>query len=66
MKFLIVKPSPLPISIPLRPKISPQDPVFKYLCFALRKYIFSLFPKINNLLKLFFEIKFLIIIRILL
>ena len=30
MKFLIVEPSPLPILIPLGPKYSPQDPVFKY------------------------------------
>ena len=30
MKFLIVKPSPLPILISLGPKYSPQDPVFKY------------------------------------
>ena len=30
MKFLIVGPSPLPIRIPLGPKYSPQDPVFKY------------------------------------
>ena len=30
MKFLIVKPSTLPILIPLGPKHSPQDPVFKY------------------------------------
>ena len=30
MKFLIVEPSPLPIIIPLGPKYSPQDPVFKY------------------------------------
>ena len=30
MKFLIVKSSPLPIPIPLGPKYSPQDPVFKY------------------------------------
>ena len=29
MKFLIVEPSPLPILIPLGPKYSPQDPVFK-------------------------------------
>ena len=31
MKFLIVEPSPLPILIPLGPKYSSQDPVFKYL-----------------------------------
>ena len=31
MKFLIVEISPLPILIPLGPKYSPQDPVFKYL-----------------------------------
>ena len=30
MKFLIVEPSPLPILIPLWPKYTPQDPVFKY------------------------------------
>ena len=30
MKFLIVEPSLLPILIPLAPKYSPQDPVFKY------------------------------------
>ena len=30
MKFLIVEPSPLPFLIPLEPKYSPQDPVFKY------------------------------------
>ena len=30
MKFLVVKPSPLPIRIPLGLKYSPQDPVFKY------------------------------------
>ena len=30
MKFLIVEPFPLPILIPLGPKYSPQDPVFKY------------------------------------
>ena len=30
MKFLIVEPSPLPILIPLGPKYSTQDPVFKY------------------------------------
>ena len=30
MKLLIVEPSPLPILIPLGPKYSPQDPVFKY------------------------------------
>ena len=30
MKFLIVEPSPLLILIPLGPKYSPQDPVFKY------------------------------------
>ena len=30
MKFLIVEPSPLPILIPLGPKYSPLDPVFKY------------------------------------
>ena len=30
MKFLIVESSPLPIPVPLRPKYSPQDPVFKY------------------------------------
>ena len=30
MKFLIVEPSPLPILIPLGPKYSPQDLVFKY------------------------------------
>ena len=29
MKFLIVEPAPLPILIPLGPKYSPQDPVFK-------------------------------------
>ena len=29
MKFFIVEPSPLPILIPLGPKYSPQDPVFK-------------------------------------
>ena len=29
MKFLIVEPSPLPILIPLGPKYSPRDPVFK-------------------------------------
>ena len=31
MKFLIVEPSPLPILIPLGPKYSPQDPVFKLI-----------------------------------
>ena len=30
MKLLIVEPSPLPILTSLRPKYSPQDPVFKY------------------------------------
>ena len=30
MEFLIVEPSPLLILIPLGPKYSPQDPVFKY------------------------------------
>ena len=30
MKFLTVELSPLPILIPLGPKYSPQDPVFKY------------------------------------
>ena len=30
MKFLIVVSSPLPILIPLGPKYSPQDAVFKY------------------------------------
>ena len=30
MKFLIVEPSSLPIRIPLGPKYSPKDPVFKY------------------------------------
>ena len=30
VKFLIVEPSPLPILIPLGPKYSPQDSVFKY------------------------------------
>ena len=30
MKFLIVKPYPFPIRIPLGPKYSPQDPVFKH------------------------------------
>ena len=29
MKFLIVKPSPLPILIPLGPKNLPQDPVYR-------------------------------------
>ena len=29
MKFLIAEPSPLPILIPLGPKYSPQDPIFK-------------------------------------
>ena len=29
MKFLIAEPSPLPILIPLGPKYSPRDPVFK-------------------------------------
>ena len=29
-KFLFDKPSPLAILIPLGPKYSPQDPVFKY------------------------------------
>ena len=29
MEFLIVEPSPLPILIPIGPKYSPQDPVFK-------------------------------------
>ena len=29
MKFLIVEPTSLPILIPLGPKYSPQDPVFK-------------------------------------
>ena len=31
MKFLIVEPSPFHILIPLGPKYSPQDHVFKYL-----------------------------------
>ena len=31
MKFLTVESSPLPILIPLGPKYSPQDPVFKYV-----------------------------------
>ena len=31
MKFLVVEPSELPILIPVGPKYSPQDPVFKYL-----------------------------------
>ena len=30
MKFLIEEPSPLPILIPLGPKYSPLDPVFRY------------------------------------
>ena len=30
MKSLIVESSPLPILIPLGPKYSPQDPIFKY------------------------------------
>ena len=30
LKFLIVESSPLSIHIPLGPKYSPQDPVFKY------------------------------------
>ena len=30
IKFLIVEPSPLPNLIPLGPKYSPHDPVFKY------------------------------------
>jgi hypothetical protein len=34
MKFLVVKPSPLPIYIPLGSKYSPQDPVFKYYWFC--------------------------------
>ena len=34
MKFLIVEPYPLPILIPLGPKYSPQDPVFKFLHFG--------------------------------
>ena len=39
MKFLIVEPSPLPILIPLGPKYSPHDPVFKYpIKFAIVKY----------------------------
>ena len=29
MKFLVVEPFPLPILIPLGPKYSPEDPVFK-------------------------------------
>ena len=31
MKFLTMEASPLPILIPLGPKYSPRDPVFKYL-----------------------------------
>ena len=31
MKVLIVESSPLPILIPLGPKYSPQDPVFKII-----------------------------------
>ena len=30
MKIPVVKSSPLPVLIPLGPKYSPQDPVFKY------------------------------------
>ena len=30
MKILIVVSCPLPIRIPLRPKYSPQEPIFKY------------------------------------
>ena len=47
MKFLIVEPSPLPILIPLGPKYSPQDPVFKnnYITLPLidqiSKYLFN-------------------------
>ena len=37
--FLIVKPSPLPIHIPLGPKYSPQDPVFKYPTLYILKKI---------------------------
>ena len=38
MKFLVVESSPITILIPLEPKYSHRDPIFKYL-FSLHSYL---------------------------
>ena len=45
MKFLIVKPSPLPMLIPLGPKYSPQDPVYNTI---VKKYIVTYGSEVGN------------------
>ena len=53
MKFLIVEPSPLPILIPLVPKYSPQDPVFKYFStLVIYKLCFKFFPILTILISI--------------